>query len=177
MTEKKQTRPKLKGIHKDFIINRLALYCGVTEIAEALKVEFDIDVTPQAVEYYKREHGKEWKAKREYFNAHIAEVEPFADKINRIKMRGDLIRDLDDNLWTEEPMIKRNVIIRDDDNNPIMIKGFPNHVNVNRLLDSIQRELEPMKVAQTDPSGQKEAIGLIVLPEKNGSGKNGGKKK
>ena len=174
MADKKRTTPKLKGAHKDFIINKLALYCGVTEIAEALKAEFEVDVTPQAIEYYKREYEKEWRAKREYFNAHIAEVEPFADKINRIKMRGDLIRDLDDNLWTEEPLIKRNVMIRDDDGDPIMIKGFPNHVNVNRLLDSIQKELEPLKIAQTDPTGQKEATGLIVLPEKDG--KNGGKK-
>lgn len=176
MTEKKQTTPKLKGIHKDFIISKLALYCGVTEIAEALKAEFDINVTPQAVEYYKREYEQEWKDKRKYFNAHIAEVEPFADKINRIKMRGDLIRDLNDNLWTEEPLIKNNRTIRDDDNNPIMLKVSSNHVNINRLLDSIHKELEPSKIALTDPSGEHEATGIIVLPEKNGNGKNGGKK-
>ena len=176
MTEKKQTKFKLKGIHKDFIINKLALYCGVTEIAEALKVDFDIDITPQAIEYYKREYEKEWRAKREYFNKHIAEVEPFADKINRIKMRGDLIRDLDDNLWTEEPLIKGNVKIRDDDNNQIMIKGYPNHVSINRLLDSIQKETEPDKLALTTPDGRESFTGLIVLPEKNGNGENGGKK-
>ena len=33
----------------------------------------------------------------------------------------------------------------------------------------------PQKTALTDPSGEKEFTGLIVLPEKNGNGKNGGK--
>ncbi len=39
------------------------------------------------------------------------------------------------------------------------------------------RGLEVEKVASTTPDGQKEAAGIIVLPEKNGNGKNGGKKK
>ena len=155
--------------------NQYRITCGTSEIAESLKIDFDVDITPQGVDYYKQNYEDEWKARRKYFNEHIAEVEPFADKINRIKKRGDLARDLDENLWQEEPLIKNNRTIRDDDNNPVMIKGFPNHININRLLDSIQRELEPLKVAQTDPTGQKEAAGIIVLPEKDG--KNGGKGK
>lgn len=167
---------KLSGEHKDYVISKLALYCGTSEIAESLKIDFDVDITPQGVDYYKQNYEDEWRERRKYFNAHIAEVEPFAAKINRIKKRGDLIRDLDDNLWTEEPLIKNNVKIRDDDNNPIMIKGSPNHINVNRLLDSIHKELEPQKIAQTDPTGEKEATGIIILPEKNGNKDNGGKK-
>lgn len=158
---------KLKGEHKEFVINKLALHCGVTEIAESLKIEFSVSVTPQNIEYYKREYEEEWRKRREYLNQHIAEIEPYADKVNRVKMRGDLIRDLDKNLWTEEPLIKNNVKVRDDDNNPIMIKGFPNHAAANKILDSIQKELEPDKLALTDPTGSISIIDLIKKANDN----------
>ena len=153
MTELKQDKFKLSGEHKEFVINKLALHCGVTEIAESLKIDFDIDITPQGISHYKREWEKEWRERRDFLNKHIAEIEPFADKVNRMKMRGDLVRDLNDNLWQEEPLIKNNRTIRDDDNNPIMIKGFPNHGTMNKLLDSMQKESEPDKLALTNPEG------------------------
>ena len=179
MAEKKQTKFKLKGIHKDFIINKLALHCGLTEIADELKVEFDIDVTPQAIEYYKREYEKEWREKRAFFNKNIAEIEPFADKVLRVKERGNLIRDIieNDDLWQLDVAVKCKQIVRDNKNNPVLLKTRANHLVVNMLLDSIHKELEPGKLALTDPTGSEPFTGIIVLPEKNGNGKNGGRKK
>lgn len=165
MTNNIPKKFKLAGIHKEFIINKLALHCGTTEIAESLKTEFDIDITPQGIDYYKQNYEDEWRKRREYLNKHIAEVEPFADKVKRVQERGDLIRDIEDEgLWCIVPGKFGEYK-----------KG--NHGAINALLDSIQKELEPQKIAQTDPSGEKEATGIIILPEKNGDKKNGGKKK
>ncbi len=141
MTKKKEEKFKLNGIHKEYVINRLALHCGLTEIAESLKIDFDVDVTPQAIEYYKREYEEEWREKRSYFNKHIAEIEPFADKAQRVQKRGDLIRDI------EEKGLWYTLITQFGKHE----KG--NHGAINDLLDSIKKEIEPFKIAQTNPDG------------------------
>lgn len=175
MAKKEDEKFKLDGEHKEFVINKLALHCGQTEIAEAVKVEFDIDITKQCVDYYKREYEKEWRKRREYLNKHIAEIEPFADKALRVKERGNLIRDIieNDDLWQLDVAVKCKQIVRDNKNNPVLLKTRANHLVVNMLLDSIHKELEPGKLALTDPTGSEPFTGIIVLPEKDG--KNGGK--
>lgn len=152
---------KLNGEHKEFVINKLALHCGVTEIAEALKSEFGVDVTPQNIAFYKKNYETEWRKQREYFNLNIAEIEPFADKANRVLQRGELIRDLMKHLWLEDVKIKNNVILRDGDNKIELFKLKGNHDVINKLLDSIHKELEPDKLALTDPSGNLSLIDLI----------------
>ncbi len=167
MTNSDEPKFKLKGEHKDFIISKLALHCGQTEIAAAVKDEFGIDMSKQNVDYYKRKYEKEWRKKRDYFNKHIAEIEPFADKSLRVQQRGDLIRDIvDKGLWY-------TVFGKFGDYE----KG--NHGAINDLLDSINKELEPRKLALTDPSGEREAAGIIILPEKDtkNRGKGNGKNK
>ncbi len=164
MAKKESEKYKLSGKHKEFVINKLALHCGQTEIAEAVKDEFDIDVTKQCIDYYKREYEEEWRKKREYFNKHIAEIEPFADKSLRVQKRGELVRDLDENLWTETAMVKNDQVVYDKNDNPVMLKTFGNHEKINKLLDSIHKELDPDKLALVDPTGKKQYEGRIILP-------------
>ena len=141
MPKKDSEKYKLSGEHKEFILNKLALHCGQTEIVKAIKANFNIDICVQGVDYYKREYEKEWREKRDYFNKHIAEIEPFADKSLRVQKRGDLIRDIiDKGLWY-------TVFGKFGDHE----KG--NHGAINDLLDSIKKEIEPFKIAQTNPDG------------------------
>lgn len=152
MADSTNKKFKLDGEHKEYVINKLALHCGVTEIAESLKEEFGIDITPPGIAYYKREWEKEWRKQREYFNKHIAEIEPFADKSLRVQKRGDLIRNIvDKGLWY-------TIKTAFGEHN----KG--NHGAINDLLDSIHKELEPNKHAWTDPSGEHAAEVVVILP-------------
>ncbi len=51
---------KLDDIHKFFVVQKLACYDTPLEVANALKLEFGIEVTPQTMEYYNptRKAGK-----------------------------------------------------------------------------------------------------------------------
>ncbi|HEA19633.1 hypothetical protein LCGC14_1125860 [marine sediment metagenome] len=142
MPKKDSEKYKLDGIHKEYILNKLALHCGQTEIVKAIKTNFGIEISVQGIDYYKREYEKEWREKRSYFNKHIAEIEPFADKSLRVQKRGELIRDIEDEgLWY-------TVFGKFGDHK----KG--NHGAINDLLDSIKKEIEPFKIAQTNPDGE-----------------------
>ena len=89
----------------------------------------------------------------------IAEIEPFADKANRVKQRGDLIRDI------EEKGLWYTIVTKFGEHK----KG--NHGAINDLLDSIHRELEPFKIAPTDPSGNFSLIELIKRANETNGGK------
>lgn len=152
MPKSDEQKFKLEGIHKEFILNKLALHCGQTEIVEAIKEEFGIEISVQGIDYYKREYEEEWRKKRDYFNKHIAEIEPFADKSLRVQKRGELIRNI------EEKGLWYTIFGKFGDYE----KG--NHGAINDLLDSIHKELEPNKVAWTDPSGEYAVETVVILP-------------
>lgn len=149
MPKTEEQKFKLDGEHKQFVINKLAMHCGQTEIVEAIKKEYDVVISVQGIDYYKKKYETEWREQRAYFNLNIAEIEPFADKANRVKARGDLIRDI------EEKGLWYTVFGKFGDYD----KG--NHGAINDLLDSIHKELEPFKIAPTDPSGNLSLIDLI----------------
>jgi hypothetical protein len=165
MAKSKQEKFKLDGIHKEYVINKLALYCGVTEIAESLKIEFDIDITPQGISHYKSEWEDEWKKRREFFNKHLIEIEPYANKAVRVKKLGDLIRDLDGDWWVENIAIKKNQIAYNKDGSPVKLKTNSNHLIVGKLLELIQHETEPRKVAHTNESGDGPAVINVTLTD------------
>ena len=76
---------------------------------------------------------------------------PIASKYYRIKLRQEMADDLIGNLWAEEPLVKRNAIIRDDENNIIMVKTKSYHTELNKILDSSKAEMELYEVeADTD---------------------------
>ena len=145
---------KLSGEHKEFIINKLALHCGQAEIVEAIKEAYNIDISPQGVDHYKKNYERDWRARREYINKHIAEIEPFADKSLRVQQRGELIRDLVKHLWFEDVKMKGNTVIYDVDGRAERFKLKGNHDVINKLLDSIHKEIEPFKIAHTNSTGE-----------------------
>ena len=74
------------------------------------------------------------------------EVLPVSDKAYRIKVRQNLINDLTENLWSEIAVVKNGKLVLDDDGEPKRIKVAPQHYLINKILDSIQNELDPIKV-------------------------------
>lgn len=167
---------KLSGPQKAILIQLLADFYGNEEVIEYFKREHNIEMVSSNVSFYRKNKEKEIIKTRGKLNDRLLAI-PIANKFYRLEERQKLLDDLMDNLWYEDIKMKGNQIAYDKDNNPIVLKIRGNHGAANQILDSVFKETEPLKIAQTDPTGQKEASGIIVLPEKNGNGKNGGKKK
>lgn len=86
---------KLTDAHKSFVVQRLACFDTPKEVAEALKEEFRVEVTPQAIEAYNpaRSAGKalakRWRdmfeAARKDFLANAQSYVPIANKTVRLR--------------------------------------------------------------------------------------------
>lgn len=72
----------LKSEHKTFIVTALARYQSPTEIADAVKVEFDLDITRQQVRFYNPlQNDKCPESWRDLFETERA---AFLEKLDRI---------------------------------------------------------------------------------------------
>jgi len=136
---------KLNGEQKLLMIQLLADFKGNNEIIEYFKENHNIEITQQAVTYYKQKYERDIIKIRETFNDRILAI-PVANKFKRIEIRQHLCEDLLANLWLEEIKIKKNQIAYDNNGKPITSKFKANHEIINKILDSIRAELEPLKI-------------------------------
>jgi len=151
---KKNTENKLTGEHKAILIQLLADFYGNDEVIKYFKREFNIKMSSGNVSFYRKTHESDIIQQRESLNKRLLAI-PIANKFYRIEQRQKLVDDLFKNLWLEDVKMKGNQIAYDKDGNPKMVKIKGNHNVINKLLDSIQKELEPNKLSLTDPSGDK----------------------
>ena len=94
MTEQKSKARKLSEVHKLFLVSQLACYASPKQAAEALKQEFNVEITPQAAQHYDptKSSGRtlakhlvtEFEAKRDAFLKHIEDHIPGANKAVRV---------------------------------------------------------------------------------------------
>lgn len=76
-------RKKLTRAHKQFILRCLAVGLGPQDVADAVKDEFDIEITRQNVDYYIDKYPEEIEQLRKKIAADIEQV-PFARKMVRV---------------------------------------------------------------------------------------------
>jgi hypothetical protein len=148
-------KSKLSAEHKAVVINLLGAFETPTNIAAYLLEKYNIKVSAQNIGAYAERYPDEIKLAREKILNEL-DLLPTTNKICRIKLRQDLVFDImghpnknyaDDKLWLEEANTAG-----------VMVRKRGNHSIVNDLLDSIQAELEPRKMALTDPTGKQDLI-------------------
>ena len=137
-------KKKLKD-HKSKVLMLLADFKGPTEIVDYFKSTHNIEVTLASITHYSNNYEDEIILLRETMMDRVLSI-PIASKYYRIKLRQEMADDLIGNLWAEEPLVKRNAIIRDDENNIIMVKTKSYHTELNKILDSSKAEMEPYEV-------------------------------
>jgi hypothetical protein len=139
---------KLNGTQKALVIQMLADFKGNNEIIEYFKSEYDIDLTSAAITHYKHKNENDIIEVRKNLSERILAI-PIANKIFRVELRQKLVADImDKGLWY-------TITNKYGEHK----KG--NHGAVNEILDSVKSELEPDKLALTDPSGNLSLIELI----------------
>lgn len=87
--------PKLKDIHRAFIVRELACFASPQEASEALRDKFGIEIAPQSAEHYDatkvagKVAAKKWHELfalvREAFLEDVAKSVPYANKSVRIR--------------------------------------------------------------------------------------------
>lgn len=98
---KKNNKAKLSEEHKQLIFNMLGAYFNQKEVINYLQTELDINVTRQAVNYYKRKYPTKIQESRDKFNELIKFI-PISNKIYRMKKRQEMFNDLEDHQWRRE---------------------------------------------------------------------------
>lgn len=145
-TQKKdKCAPKLSDHQKQVVIRMLGAYCSPREIKEYLQSEYEVTLNDSTITFYKKQRRKEILKAREGFLNDI-EVLPVSDKAYRIKQRQDLVNDLRANLWAEVAVIRDGKLMLDKNGKPKKVKTSPQHFLINKILDSIQNELDPIKI-------------------------------
>lgn len=91
-----KTSPVLNDVHRTFIVTELACFATPTQAQEALKEQFGVTVSIQAIEHYDptkkqgKQLGKRWKAlfhdTRKGFLKHCENQIPLANKAVRVRM-------------------------------------------------------------------------------------------
>lgn len=155
---------KLSGTHKDILIQLLADFYGNDEVIEYFKQEYNITMASGNVSFYRKSHEDDIIKKREKLNAKLLAI-PIANKFYRLEERQKLLDDIKKHLWYEDVKTnKKNEVVYDKDDNPVVIKIKGNHNVANQIMDSVHKELDPDKLALTDPTGKKQHEGRIILP-------------
>lgn len=165
---------KLKGDHKAILIQLLADFWCNDEILKHFKQEFNIEMSSANISFYRKNHEADIIQQRESLNERLLAI-PIANKFYRLEERQKLLDDLKKHLWYEDVKMKGNQIAYDSDGNPIVLKIKGNHNVANQILDSVHKELDPDKLALTDPTGKNVLKSIIMLPPLDSG--NGGDEK
>lgn len=163
------TAPKLNDREKSILISLLGAYYSRVEVVGIFKEQYDITISYPGVDWYWQNKQEEIKAARQRFDDENEPL-PIVNKKYRLAVRQKLVEDLNKNLWSEVAVYRDGKVQVDDKGKPTLVKVQGKHDTINKLLDSAQKELEPQKVAMTNPGGDKEAR-IIYLPEEETNGK------
>ena len=150
---------KLSCKQKDILIQLLADFYGNDEAIEYFKREYNIKMTSGNISFYRKTHEDKIIETRKKLGDRLLAI-PIANKFYRLEERQKLLDDLKKHLWYEDIKMKGNQIAYDKDNNPIVLKIKGNHGVANQIMDSVQKETEPFKIAPTDPTGENEFTGF-----------------
>ena len=150
---------KLNKEHKAVLIQLLADFYGNEEAIEYFKQEYNLKMASSNISWYRKNHEADIIQQRESLNERLLAI-PIANKFYRLEERQKLLDDLMENLWYEDVKMKGNQIAYDSDGNPIVLKIKGNHSAANQIMDSVQKETEPFKIAPVTPDGQDEYTGF-----------------
>jgi len=146
MSHSKNTAPKLSKRHKLIIIRLLAAFESVKDIVNHLKVHYDQTVTERLIYWYEENRQEEIEKEREELNNQLQAI-PIANKFKRLQIRDKLL----------------NMLMKNLENN--IGKEGKDPLIINRILDSVHKEMEPFRTTLTSPTEQ---LGFIALEEKPG---------
>lgn len=157
---KDPSKNKLTKEQKSILIQLLANFYGNNQLVEYFKQEYDTAVSSANISFYRKRYETEIIEVRKKLGDRLLAI-PIANKFYRLEERQKLLDDLKEHLWLEDVKMKNNQIAYDKDGNPIVLKLKGNHAIANQIMDSVKSELEPDKLALTDPSGNFSLIELI----------------
>jgi hypothetical protein len=153
---------RLSPVTRVIIFKLLGAFYRPTEVVRELKETYDVKTTVQNVFYYQQKYPDEIEKHRKEYLADL-KVIPIANKKVRLEERQKMVEDLKKNLWNEMPS-KFGPYLK------------ANHAALNQILDSARQEMEPTKIAQTDPTGENPLESVIIVPprqDKNHDSANG----
>lgn len=153
------TEHKLKAEHKTILIQLLAGFYGNDEAIEYLKNEFGIQVTSGNISFYRKQHEDDIIQQRMALNEKLLAI-PIANKFYRLEERQKLLDDLKAHMWYEVFKMKDGQVVLDEKGNQTVLKLKGNHGVANQIMDSVKSELEPNKLALTNPDGTEEYAGF-----------------
>lgn len=139
------TRPKLKKVHKEFIISKLAAWETSVDIVEALQSEFGVTVARQNIDWYRNKKQKEIEVEREKLRSKIMSTHKLANKFMRLSELEELFYDLKNNLWVEKYLMRSGKIQTDSEGNPIVHKLEGQHDVMRKILETIAKEVDPIQ--------------------------------
>jgi len=148
---KSKIKNKLDAEHKELIVKMLAAYYAPKEIIKYLNDNYGIKIDPSNVTYYKNNKREDIREARKNFLNDL-EILPVSDKAHRILERQNLIKDLKKRLWNPIYSAKTGEIIK--------YEGV--HHIINKILDSVQNELEPIKHSLTDIKGKEDLLAKYI---------------
>ena len=143
MSHSKNTAPKLSKRHKLIIIRLLAAFESVKDIVNHLKVHYDQTVTERLIYWYEENRQEEIEKEREELNNQLQAI-PIANKFKRLQIRDKLL----------------NMLMKNLENN--IGKEGKDPLIINRILDSVHKEMEPFETTVTEQLG---SLPLVEKPE------------
>ncbi len=151
---------KLKKDQKVILIQLLANFYGNNQLIEYFKEEFGIKVTSSNISFYRKNHEAEIIDVRKKLGDRLLAI-PIANKFYRLEERQKLLDNIKKHLWCEVVKMKDGQIVLDEDGKQTVLRLKGNHAVANQIMDSVKAEVEPDRLALTDPSGNLSLIDLI----------------
>jgi hypothetical protein len=125
---------KMTDSERRQVLQWLAEFETVADIKRRVQDEFGRDISLQAI-YRLRDRNAETIAQmRHYFLAAVTDI-PIANKAYRIKQRQALL----EKLLSKQDRVK---YVKNSDGRVTITGGVDNYLAINRLLDSVAREME-----------------------------------
>lgn len=142
MSHNNNTAPKLNKEHKHIVIQLLAAFEPVKEIVSHLKVHHGQMVSERLIYWYHENRVEEIEEERKRLNRQLLTI-PVANKFKRLQIRNKLVTSL----------------LQPTENGAAVCEG--KHLVVNRILDSVFREMEPFERTGLDRNTN---LGKIFIP-------------
>ncbi len=148
-----KNKKKLKPEHKAIIIKMLGAFYKSKEIIDYLKKDYGVKITLANVNYYKNHKRDDIREARKIFLKDI-EILPVSDKAYRILIRQKLVDELikEKNLWSKHYSVTTGNVTYQT----------PNHLIVNKILDSVRDELEPKGSSPTDSNEKEDLLAKYI---------------
>lgn len=151
--------PKLTAELQQLVIQMLGRWSHPWEVIRFLKIEYNVDIKHATISYYKKRYADDIAKVGEDYMKQIAQECPVSQKAYRLKMIQRAVDDIMVSTPSGKNKFKDKLWIKSS-NGP-----RPMHDALVKLLTSAREEMEPRKVALTDPKGEVDALGELSRAE------------